>query len=78
MVVHLPNCAAWMVMFLAVLRAGQVPATPPITTTAAHLRHIFDLIAPAMVVSVERHRHASPAGTVWEAASGAAAQVAVL
>ena len=76
-VIHLPNSAAWMVMFLAVLRAGQVPATPPITTTAAHLRHIFDLIAPAMVVSVERHRHASPAGTVREAASGAAVPIAV-
>ena len=40
MVVHLPNTTSWMVMFLAVLRAGHVPATPPVTTEADHLRHI--------------------------------------
>ena len=27
-VIQLPNCTAWVVMFLAVLRAGHVPATP--------------------------------------------------
>ena len=37
-VVHLPNSTSWLVMFLAVLRAGHVPATPPVITEADHLR----------------------------------------
>ena len=49
-VIHLPNCTEWVVMFLAVLRAGHVPATPPVTTSDAHLRHIFKLIEPAMII----------------------------
>ena len=76
-VIHMPNCTAWVVMFLAVLRAGQVPATPPVTTPVAHLRHIFDLIEPALVVCARRHRRASTDEAVREAASGAATQIAV-
>ena len=68
-VVHLPNCTAWLVMFLAVLRAGHVPATPPVTTTTDHLRHIFELTEPALVISVRGRRQASPAEAVIEAAS---------
>ena len=76
-VIHLPNSTAWVVMFLAVLRAGQVPATPPVTTTAAHLRHIFEVIEPALVVSTRRHRQTSPAEAAREAASGSGAQIAL-
>ena len=76
-VIHMPNCTAWIVMFLAVLRAGQVPATPPVTTPAAHLRHIYDLIEPALVVCTRRHRRASPDEAVQQAASEAATQIAV-
>ena len=68
-VVLLPNDVAWPVMFLAVLRAGQVPATPPVTTTADHLRHIFELTEPAMAITVSRHRRAAPADTVRQAAA---------
>ncbi|MDE0438613.1 MAG: AMP-binding protein [bacterium] len=68
-VVHLPNTTSWMVMFLAVLRAGHVPATPPVTTEAGHLRHIFELVKPALAISVSRHRRASPAEAVREAAA---------
>ena len=71
-VVLLPNETAWLVMFLAVLRAGQVPATPPITTTADHLRHIFELTQPALAITVRRHRRAAPAETVRQAVAGAA------
>lgn len=48
--IDLPNETAWMVVFLAVLRAGHVPATVPVTTTAAHLAHLIDLIDPVLVV----------------------------
>ncbi len=68
-VVHLPNSASWMVIFLAVLRSGYVPATPPVTTEADHLRHIFELIRPALAISVGRHRRASPVEAVQEAAA---------
>ena len=68
-VVHLPNNTSWLVMFLAVLRAGHVPATPPVTTEADHLRHIFELIRPALAITVGRHRQASPAEAVREAAA---------
>ena len=68
-VVHLPSSTSWMVMFLAVLRAGHVPATPPVTTEADHLRHIFELTRPALAISVGSHRRASPAEIVQEAAA---------
>ena len=68
-VVHLPNSTSWLVVFLAVLRAGHIPATAPVTTTADHLRHIFKLVEPALVVSVLRHRQASPAEAAMEAAA---------
>ena len=76
-VIHMPNCTAWVVMFLAVLRAGQVPATPPVTTPEAHLRHIFDLIQPALVVCARQNRRALPDEAIRRAASGTATQVAV-
>ena len=76
-VIHLPNCTAWVVMFLATLRAGHVPATSPVTTSEAHLRHIFDLIEPALVVCARRKGLALPDAAVLQAASGAATKVAV-
>ena len=71
-VLHLPNSTAWLVMFLAVLRAGHVPATSPVTTAADHLHQIFELVEPALAVSVLRHRQASPAEAVLEAAARSA------
>ncbi|MDE0137987.1 MAG: AMP-binding protein [bacterium] len=68
-VVHLPNTTPWMVMFLAVLRAGHVPATPPVTTEAGHLLHIFELVKPALAISVSRHRRSAPAEAIREAAA---------
>ncbi len=68
-VVHLPNSTSWLVMFLAVLRTGHVPATPPVTTEADHLRYIFELTRPALAISVASHRRASPAEIVQEAAA---------
>ena len=70
-VLLLPNDVAWLVMFLSVLRAGQVPATPPVTTTASHLRHIFELTEPALAITVSRHGRAAPADTMRQAATGA-------
>ena len=66
-VIHLPNDATWMVAFLAVMRAGHVPATTPITTTAEHLQHIVELTAPAAIVSCPDHRDRSPLADVRHA-----------
>ncbi|MYA25235.1 MAG: AMP-binding protein [Acidimicrobiales bacterium] len=71
-VILLPNCAEWMVMFLAVLRAGHVPATPPVTTPEAHLRHIFELIRPALVVCNGQGPGDRPSDAVRRAAAAAA------
>ena len=76
-VIQLPNCTAWVVMFLAVLRAGHVPATPPVTMPEAHLRHIFQLTEPALVICAGRNRRASPDGAVQRAATRAFIGVAV-
>ena len=75
--IHLPNCPDWVVMFLAVLRAGHVPATPPVTTTEAHLRHICHLIQPAMVISAGPDRQAAPDEAIRRAVVGVATQLAV-
>ena len=75
-VIQLPNCTAWVVMFLAALRAGHVPATPPVTTPEAHLRHVFHLIEPALVVCAGRDRRASPDEAIQRAAAAASARVA--
>ncbi len=73
-VIHLPNCADWMVMFLAVLRAGHVPATTPVTTPEAHLRHIFELTGPALAVCDGQNRGSSSADVVRRAAAEAACE----
>lgn len=70
-VLHLPDSAAWQVMFLAVLRAGHIPASLPITATVEDLVHAFKTVQPALVLSVARHREASPVRGVLEAASQA-------
>ena len=75
-VILLPNGAAWVVMFLATLRAGHVPATPPVTTPEAHLRHIFELVEPALVICADRNGQGSPDEVIGRAASAASIQVA--
>ena len=75
--IQLPNRTAWVVTFLAVLRAGHVPATPPVTMPEAHLRHVFHLIEPALVVSAGRSRRASPDRAIQRAATGASTGIAV-
>jgi len=70
-VLHLPNEIAWMVMFLATLRSGHVPATIPVTTSAEHLRHVIDLTDAALVVSSAQHRGRSPVDTALQAAKSA-------
>ena len=76
-VIQMPNCTAWVVMFLAVLRAGCVPATPPVTMPEAHLRHIFRLIEPALVVCASRNGRESPDGAIQRAATAACTGIAV-
>ena len=73
----LPNSTAWVVMFLATLRAGHVPATPPITTSEAHLRHIFELVEPALVICADRSRRGPSAEAIGRVAAAASSPVAV-
>ena len=75
--IQLPNCTAWVVMFLATLRAGHVPATPPVTMPEAHLRHIFRLLEPALVICTGRNGRGSPDGAIQRAAAAASSGVAV-
>ncbi|WP_420446077.1 AMP-binding protein [Candidatus Poriferisodalis sp.] len=76
-VMNLPNCTAWVVMFLATLRAGHVPATPPVTTPEVHLRHILHLIQPALVICAGQNRRARPDEVIRRAAAEASTGVAV-
>ncbi|MCP5027869.1 MAG: AMP-binding protein [Actinomycetia bacterium] len=77
-VIHLPNDVSWMAAFLATMRAGHVPATTPITTTAGHLLHIIGLTRPAAVVSCASHRGNSPLADVRDAVARADSSPGVL
>ncbi|MYB28271.1 MAG: AMP-binding protein [Acidimicrobiaceae bacterium] len=68
-VVHLPDSAAWLVMFLAVLRAGHIPARLPVAATAQDWLHVFERVEPAMVISAAQSSEDMPAPAVLEAAS---------
>ena len=68
----LPNSTAWLVAFVAVLRAGHVPATLPVTTAASHLQRILELIEPALAVCGPRHARASADSSDLEHAARAA------
>lgn len=70
-VVHLPDSPAWLVMFLAVLRASHVPAVLPIAATAEDLLRVFRMVEPALVISAAQGSEAMPAPAVLEAASRA-------
>ena len=76
--IHLPNGAAWLVSFLATLRAGHVPATIPVNTPGRHLADVVDLIDPAAVISCEHHHGSEPIRGVQEAAGHTVARPALL
>ncbi|MCE2512715.1 MAG: AMP-binding protein [Acidimicrobiia bacterium] len=57
--------------------AGHVPATPPVTGPEAHLRHIFGLIEPALVICADRTRRGLPAEVIRRVAAAASIRVAV-
>lgn len=68
-VVHLPDSAAWLVVFLAVLRAGHIPARLPVAATAQDWLHAFERVEPAMVILADQGSEDMPAPAVLEAAS---------
>lgn len=68
-VLHLPDSAAWLVMFLAVLRAGDIPARLPVTAEVQDLLRVFDQVEPAMIISAADGPEGMPAPAVLEAAS---------
>ena len=68
-VLHLPDSAAWLVAFLAVLRAGHVPARLPVTAEVQDLLHVFEQVEPAMIISAADGPEEMPAPAVREAAS---------
>lgn len=66
--IDMPNNAAWMIAFVAILQAGMIPATLPSTTTVEHLRHIMNVTQPAVVFSCE----ATTKGRLWSTVQQAA------
>lgn len=68
-VLHLPDSAAWLVMFLAVLRAGHIPARLPVTAEVQDLLHVCKQVEPAMIISAAEGPEGRPAPAVREAAS---------
>ncbi len=76
-VIVLPNSASWVVMFLATLRAGHVPATAPVTTSEAQLSHILELVEPALVVCAGRSRRGPSAEAVGRVAAAASVPIPV-
>lgn len=70
--VHLPDGRTWLVMFLAVLRAGHIPVILPTTATVEDVRHVFETVKPAMVISMIQDSEASPAPADLQAAARAA------
>ena len=50
-IVLLLNDIDWMRVFIAILQAGQIPATIPITTTEDHLRHAIYLVGASKVIT---------------------------
>lgn len=75
--IHLPDTTDWMRTFTAVLMAGGVPATIPITTTADHLRHAIDLVGASTVITCAVHRSTRPAELAAEAARDRAEVITV-
>lgn len=76
-VIVLPNSESWVVMFLATLRAGHVPATAPVTTSEAHLGHIIELVEPALVICAGRSRRGPSAEAVRRVAAAASPRILV-
>ena len=70
--VHPPDDGTWLVMLLAVLRAGHIPVILPAAATVEDVRHVFETAKPAMVVATLWDAEASPAPTVLRAEARAA------
>ncbi len=68
-VVHLPDSAAWLTMFLAVLRAGHVPARLPVTARAQDFLRVLERVEPAMVISSAQGCEQMPVAAVQEVVS---------
>ncbi len=68
-VVHLPDSAAWLAMFLAVLRAGHICARLPVTARAQDFLHVFEKAEPAMVISSAQGCEQMPVAAVQEVVS---------
>ena len=71
-VVFMPNTTDWMRAFVAVLRAGAIPATIPITTTGDHLRHAVELVGAARLVTCPKWGSSATADLAVAAAGGRA------
>jgi acyl-CoA synthetase (AMP-forming)/AMP-acid ligase II len=67
--IYLPNAAPWQVCFLGVLQLGAVPATLPLTTDAATLSYIHDLIGARVVVAPRESRKRQTADWARDAAA---------
>jgi acyl-CoA synthetase (AMP-forming)/AMP-acid ligase II len=68
--IYLPNTAQWQVSLLAVLHLGAVPATLPLTTDAATLTYVYDLVGARAVIAPRTSRR-RPTGE-WARSAAAA------
>jgi cyclohexanecarboxylate-CoA ligase len=78
--IYLPNSVEWQVVFLATLQIGAVPATLPVSSDAATVRHVYELIGARAVVAARTHRRRPTGDWACQAASagGRAATVLLL
>ncbi|MDH3671734.1 MAG: AMP-binding protein [Gammaproteobacteria bacterium] len=67
-IILLPNCVEWQIAFVAILRAGAIPANLPIRTDADTLRYVAELVGARLVITAERHG-ANPTGAMAHSAA---------
>lgn len=49
--IFMPNCSAWQIVLLGVLRAGAVPASLPVRTDEANLTYVVELCGAQAIVT---------------------------
>lgn len=74
----MPNRSQWQTVFLACLRLGAVPATVPLTTDAATLGYLCELVSARGIVAPVRHRSRALGDEIVAAARTAGIDVTVL
>ncbi len=53
-IIFLPNCVAWQIALVAILRAGAIPANLPTRTDEDTLRYVAELVGARLVITADR------------------------